>query len=419
MAVTTISSNPTFTKGFSSVISIGNMANYQLLSDRESIPIPTEFDGTLPVFTEAIATFNVKQANKDRTSSWIISKYSESNCTVTVNDITKTATVTAISADMGSFIIKATKAGENTIYKSVVVFKSKYGQDGDGTPDDITIQENGYNNLEVIHTDVYDDASLFTDCLNIGFGSIQNPNSYLSTNVIRIGADPSNSSIIERGNNVVVIGDNQLRSSLGSSTFTNGTVTGNDLYLYSTYESPYITDNFFVCGIGGDRFSQIRSNSVAFGISPTNKIDNSISISLPGINQFPGETTHRNREFYYKNTMAKLDISTAGSMSFSLVNVPYFLKAKISIYGYYRDTSYVNYFMVQEQHMTILEGTTAVNYSNADELYKTGIFLSSIAGSLTCAFSTDTFTITLPALATDDYVYWYANFEIQAVGGDD
>jgi len=106
-----------------------------------NILIPTDSDGTNPVYTDAITEFetwegNVMLASKSSLDGWTSVLHSSSN--VTVDDtVDFEATITAIAADYGSFIMKFEKVGYNTLYCKVHVHKAKKGVAGDtGTTGD-------------------------------------------------------------------------------------------------------------------------------------------------------------------------------------------------------------------------------------------------------------------------------------------
>lgn len=132
MAVTTVSSDPNFGISYKNTIGVEDLTIYQLISNRDSVPIPTDSDGNNPVFTEANIVFEIKIADQDDTSNWVISESTTTNTTITVVDATKTVSVTAIAADVGSFVIKAERYGYPTITRKINVFKAKAGADGSG-----------------------------------------------------------------------------------------------------------------------------------------------------------------------------------------------------------------------------------------------------------------------------------------------
>ena len=100
-----------------------------------NILIPTDSDGTNPVYTDAITEFEVWEGNtmlakKSALDGWTSVLYSETN--VTVNDtVDLEATITAIAADHGSFIMKFDKVGYASLYCKVHAHKAKKGVPGD------------------------------------------------------------------------------------------------------------------------------------------------------------------------------------------------------------------------------------------------------------------------------------------------
>lgn len=134
MASNIVTSDPSFGVSYKNTIGVDDLTVYQLMSNRDSLAIPTDSDGNNPVFTEAVITFEIKQSDTDVTSQYTISESTSTNVTITVSDIAKTATVTAISADVGSFVIKAERTNYPTLTHKINVYKAKAGVDGiDGT----------------------------------------------------------------------------------------------------------------------------------------------------------------------------------------------------------------------------------------------------------------------------------------------
>ena len=130
MASTVVNSSPSNdVSTFFNPSVVSELSSYLLLSNRDCLVIPTDGDGNNPVYTEANVTFLVNYKGEDVTSEWTISTESTSHVTVSV--VSNTISVTAITADTGNFVAKATKSGENTIYRKISVFKGKEGAKGD------------------------------------------------------------------------------------------------------------------------------------------------------------------------------------------------------------------------------------------------------------------------------------------------
>jgi len=101
----------------------------------DNILIPTDSDGTNPVYADAVTSFeawegNVMLAKKSALDGWTSALHSTT--AVTVDDtVDFEATVTIIAANHGSFIMKFEKVGYNTLYCKVHVHKVKKGVPGD------------------------------------------------------------------------------------------------------------------------------------------------------------------------------------------------------------------------------------------------------------------------------------------------
>jgi len=153
MAVTIIGATPIFGNTFKNTWSVSDLDITFLTANRDVVAIPTDYAGANPVFTEANAIFRVEKRGDDVTSEWAISKYATDSVTISINDITKTVSVTAISADTGSFVIKAYKVGENPIYRKISVFKVNDGAGWTG---------GSYNSANGITTFTSDDGLGFS-----------------------------------------------------------------------------------------------------------------------------------------------------------------------------------------------------------------------------------------------------------------
>lgn len=107
---------------------IEEASSYFIISDRDSIPIPTDADGNNADYTEADTTFRVEYKGEDVTSDWTF--YLHGITDVTVSAVGSVFTVTTISEDIGSFIVRGSRTGYNSIYRKINVFKSKQGEQG-------------------------------------------------------------------------------------------------------------------------------------------------------------------------------------------------------------------------------------------------------------------------------------------------
>lgn len=114
----------------------GSDAITAILSN-EAHTLPASSTGTVSSFTGASTTISVFQGGTDVTSLWSFSRSSSAGMTTTLSgNGTPTVTVacTALSVDVGTCTITATRAGFDSLVKVFTVTKSKAGVDGgDGT----------------------------------------------------------------------------------------------------------------------------------------------------------------------------------------------------------------------------------------------------------------------------------------------
>jgi hypothetical protein len=415
MATTLVTSNPSFEKEYNNVLRVEDLSIYWLYSNRDSLPIPTDSDGNTPDFTDSIVTFYVKLANEDKTSEWTISEFASTNCTITVSDVNKTATVTAISANVGHFTIKASKLNENPIYRKITVFKSKAGvdgTDGTGTPDGVTIITDGSGNLKVEHNDVYNDTN-YTNGLSIGFGGLAGTRNLLSTNIVNLS--PSTNSTIESSDYITIVGDCDLKDRFGSgvATFTNGVVCGNDIILKSSKSSPFTTSNFAVFGTGNNAETEIRDNTVIVGCDPRSTIDGSLTLSLPSISPGFVPADRYNRQIVFKNQTAAVEASTPTTINLPMNTEAKYVKIITDIYGF--DAADTGFDKMVQKHTTVaIDGGMLVNYSNSNDYIALGIFNTEVPGTgISCIFDdpSKSLVITIPSLSKT--TKWYITHQIQ------
>jgi hypothetical protein len=125
MAVTTVLTNNRYNQGFSTVSPVEGVNAVILVTDKDNIAIPTESNGTSPVYTNANAVFKVFDGNTDVTSLWTLSVSSSTNITGTLSS--GTYTVSAITADFGTITIRAFRTGYDSLYRTINVTKIKKG----------------------------------------------------------------------------------------------------------------------------------------------------------------------------------------------------------------------------------------------------------------------------------------------------
>lgn len=95
----------------------------------DSHTVPTDEDGNSGNFAGAVSTISIYEGATDVTTSWTVSQ-TRSNVTVTEATSSKTATVTAMSADSGYVEFTATRSGYATITKRFTLSKNKKGTTG-------------------------------------------------------------------------------------------------------------------------------------------------------------------------------------------------------------------------------------------------------------------------------------------------
>lgn len=99
------------------------------LISNESASIATLADGSGGVFAGATSTISIFEGTTDVTASWTIAQ-TRNSVTVTEAASSKTATVTAMSADSGSVVFTATRSGYTTLTKTFNLTKNKQGVSG-------------------------------------------------------------------------------------------------------------------------------------------------------------------------------------------------------------------------------------------------------------------------------------------------
>jgi len=112
----------------------GALANV-MFATREHIAVPSYVGGPLNLsYVDNI--FTIYEADVDESASWTISQHSASGVTINVDNPSKTVTITNIVGYVAEYVIKATKSGEDTIYKTIkcsIVYNGENGADGGGT----------------------------------------------------------------------------------------------------------------------------------------------------------------------------------------------------------------------------------------------------------------------------------------------
>lgn len=422
MASNIVTSDPSFGISYKNTIGVDDLTVYQLLSNRDSLPIPTDALGANPVFTEASVVFEIKQADTDVTSSYTISESVSTNVTITVNNVNKTATVTAITADVGSFIIKAERTNYPTLTRKINVFKSKKGLDGTVliTPDNETIENDVSGNLKVVKHTYYDETGELENTFLIGDGSVTGNNTGVVPSSNNISIHPSGSSDFSSGVGCLAIGNTGFGTALGSSVSYNCISIGNNIVLGNSatsdiYNSVMIgVSSETIPAIGGDITS---SRSISIGINPTNILDKSISFSFdPDHGGTSSDYLTHNNIYFFQNTDVTSTTEVA-SIALPLVNsvVTSFdiAKVEIDIFGIGANVTLGPTYTARDVLIvTTAGGIVSTNNISGDD-YSTGDLVGTIH-SHAIASNIITTTITPPGGAASLYT-WIINYKVQLI----
>lgn len=405
MAVTIVESSPSFSKEFNNIIQISDYTNKVLFPNKDTIAIPTDSLGNNGVFTEATASFIVFDASQDVTSNWTLSLESSSNCTVTVSDVTKIATVSAISSNTANFLVKASKAGEEILYRKITVYKAKAGVDGSSTPDGETIVLDGYSHLKVNNHQIIDNGTTYNDCLIIGPGSLAANTGDNTSNVIAIQSKASSIGYFEGCDNVISIGSGtKLDQGLGSGTtiLSDGVVVGHYRYVRPRQDSPWTATQFVVIAAGNPTYDsiQVGTGSCVIGVNPRCLFPNAVTISLDKSNNvsFYGFNIERDISFVKKESAISNGSATQIDLDISMYQFAIVTTRLIALV-----TSGTDVY-TEERHITMMgktSGTALINYSNTSETYKSGAFSSL---SATYSVTSGVLSISMPDTGSTGYM---------------
>jgi hypothetical protein len=98
-----------------------------------NIAVPTDADGSNPVYTNANAEISIIEGNTILASGsvpngWSLAVDDETNCVVSITDLE--VSITSITDDTGEFTVIASKVGYNNVYITCNVLKNKQGATG-------------------------------------------------------------------------------------------------------------------------------------------------------------------------------------------------------------------------------------------------------------------------------------------------
>lgn len=148
-----------------------------LSSDRDNVLIPSDQDGSNPDYSTSDTTFKVFEGGINQTSNWTIDVLSESN--VVTSQVSNTISITSLTGDDGSYVVRAVRPDYNTITKTIYVYRSRFGGQG---LDGLGWTSGSYNNSTGIVTFTSDDGLGFVtdDLRGSGSGGTQQNPSTLS-----------------------------------------------------------------------------------------------------------------------------------------------------------------------------------------------------------------------------------------------
>lgn len=133
MAVTIATSGSRRTNQFYEVTNVEGQDAVLLIGDKDNILVPTDYLGTNPIYSNAEVTFKVYEGSVETTNTWTLVTYVTNQVNGSLNQSTKTYTVTNLTADIGSVTIRASKPGFDDIYREIKVYRVKNGANGSFT----------------------------------------------------------------------------------------------------------------------------------------------------------------------------------------------------------------------------------------------------------------------------------------------
>jgi hypothetical protein len=422
MSATLITADPNFGKSYRTTIGIEDYMSYILISNQPSIPIPTDSSGNNGVFTNATSTIQVILNNEDVTADWTVSLHQATGCTVTVSNTTKVATVSAMSADTGYFIIKAVKTGASILYTKVIVYKAKAGvdgtdgidgEDGTGTPDDETIILNGSNQLKVRDLTYYNTVGGITS--SIAFkGTIWG--SGLNNNLISIGGDLGTGG---GATDIISIGtNNDIGDGIGTDVdhLNKIILIGDNIGVFRNSE--YDIHNMILIGYGGNAVPVIgdASNAVAIGRTPASIIPYSISLCFgnPIHSGLSGIT--KNYTIFYQDTGYRTDNGTV-TLSIPSDNIgDGIVKVEVDLYGFDGaiQDPIVGFFKAKKS-VSYLNKTRVLDLDISSEAYSSAPLVGCSWVSASSFTNTIDFTVTVTGLGSAIRTYWIANCKIDVI----
>ena len=376
MAVTVVGPSPSFDKEFNNVISISNYTNKVLVPNKDNVAVPTDSLGVGGDFSEAIVTFYVLDASEVVTTDWTISLSSSTDCTVSVSDATKKATVSAIDTDTANFVVKASKTGESDLFRLVTVYKAKAGVDGTSTPDNETIVIDGSSHLKVNNHTVYNDGADFIDTLLIGVGLLDTPGggatNIPSNNNICIQTDSTATTGLGCCDNIITVGNN-INMWHGLSTSytvnTNGILIGNDLSTRVAFNVDNFADNFIVCGYTKNGIGYVTNNTISIGIDPTNKIEDTIALSYVKNSSY---LSQGNNDRYITSTVGYVGTSSSVDFDLDISNLQLNIKGSARVIMNISGQDALGNVYSEEVYMVIENNTAVLDYSDANKKYSSG-----------------------------------------------
>lgn len=170
-----------------------------------NILIPTDYDGTNPVYTNAISTIEVRQGGSDETANWSFAIQSQTDVTAVIQNDNEVK-INAIAADEGSVIVRCTRTGYGDQDITVKAYKYPDTQAG--------ININTYPSTILIPADSDGSNPVYTDAI--------------STQIVRDGIVDETSSYtftIQAQTNVTAVIQNSDEVKINAITTDQGNVT--------------------------------------------------------------------------------------------------------------------------------------------------------------------------------------------------
>jgi hypothetical protein len=424
MAVSIIQSSPDFGKSYRRTISLEDYTSYVLVSNIDNIAIPTDFNGNNGVYTDAIVSFRIFLGNDEVTDSFTLVVDNYQNCSITIDNIYKTATITSLTQDIGYFVIKASY-NNIYLYNRIFIYKSKAGVDGSGVPDNKTIILDGDSHLKVRNLEYVNNSDITSGVYL--YGGLSNSSTGANRPLV-ISTNNDSTNILRYTNDSIIIGKgNYIRNPINtSSAFNDLIVIGNSNAFLG--DNTHLSTGSIVIGSNpgaSRRDGYIVANAIAIGKNASNSISNSISLCYPKQN-YVHDTILDNQTNFFQDRGGR---QSQGSVSLSIpVTTIYgndfaLILADLDIIGFRGFPGDESGFYKQSRRLTYYEGALVLDNINTSENYIDGDFeTASVTITPSASFSSGNIVITANTTWVSEPnentgLFWYVFVRSNIIGG--